>query len=132
MRYTFLYLLCTYTNFCSRYGTDNLPLKEETQCRFVVFMANKAGLIHHTVKSYLYGHAPTNRNTSIANCYRKHEAEKKRVYEQRILEVEHSTFTTLVFSATEGMAKQCSTFYKRLTPALQTSGNTPIARPYVG
>ena len=63
-------------------------------------------------------HAPTNRNTSITNCYRKHEAEKKRIYEQRILEVEHSTFTPLVFSATGGMAKQCTTFYKRLASLL--------------
>ena len=29
-------------------------------------------------------HAPTNRNSSISNFYRKHEAEKKRVYEQHI------------------------------------------------
>ena len=63
-------------------------------------------------------HAPTNRNTSITNCYRKHEAEKNRVYEQRILEVEHSTFTPVVFSATGGMAKQCTTFYKRLASLL--------------
>ena len=59
-----------------------------------------------------------NRSSSISNCYRKHEAEKRRAYEQRLLEVEHSTFTPLVFSATGGMAKQCSTFYKRLASLL--------------
>lgn len=36
-------------------------------------------------------HAPTNRSTSISNCYRKHEAEKKRAYEQRIREVYNRT-----------------------------------------
>ena len=46
------------------------------------------------------------------------EAEKKRAYEQRIREVEHSTFTPLVFSATGGMAKQSTTFYKRLASLL--------------
>ena len=71
-------------------------------------------------------HAPTNRKSI-------HEEEKKRTYEQRILEVEHSTFTPLVFSNTGGMAKQCSTFYKRLASrALQTSGNSHTAPPYAG
>ena len=36
-------------------------------------------------------HAPANKNTTISKCYRKHEAEKKRAYEQRTLEVEQST-----------------------------------------
>ena len=53
--------------------------------------------------------ATSNSNTSISNCYRKHENEKKRAYEQRIREVEHSTFTPLVFSATGGMGKQGTT-----------------------
>ena len=47
-------------------------------------------------------YAPSNNQTSPA-CYRKLEQEKKRVYEQRICEVEHSSFTPLVFSATGGM-----------------------------
>ena len=72
-------------------------------------------------------HAPTNRNTTISNCYRKHEAEKKRAYEQCILEVEHSTFTPLVFSATGGMAKQCSTFYKRLASRLAEKWEQPYS-----
>ena len=65
-------------------------------------------------------HAPSNRNTSITNCYRKHEAEKKRAYEQRIREVEHSSFTPLVFSAT---GEQGSTFYKRLAALLAEKRN---------
>ena len=65
-------------------------------------------------------HAPSNRNTSIPNCYRRHEAEKKRAYEQRIREVEHSSFTPLVFSATGGMG---STFYRRLATLLAEKWN---------
>ena len=68
-------------------------------------------------------HAPSNRNTSIPNCYRRHEAEKKRAYEQRISEVEHSSFTPLVFSATGGMGQQCSTFYRRLAALLAEKWN---------
>ena len=68
-------------------------------------------------------HASSNRNTSIPNCYRRHEAEKKRAYEQRIREVEHSSFTPLVFSVTGGMGQQCSTFYRRLAALLAEKWN---------
>ena len=63
-------------------------------------------------------HAPSNRNTSIAQCYRKHEQEKKRSYDQRIREIEHASFTPLVLSATGGLAKQAEVFYKRLASLL--------------
>ncbi len=59
-------------------------------------------------------HAPTNKNSSISNCYRKHENEKKRVYEERITNIEQSSFTPLILSATGGMAKQSTIFYKWL------------------
>ena len=39
-------------------------------------------------------HAPTNRHSQLSSCYRKHEREKKRAYEQRVREVEHATFTS--------------------------------------
>ena len=45
-------------------------------------------------------------------CYKKHENEKKRVYEERIKNIEHSSFTLLILSARDGMAKQSTTFYK--------------------
>ena len=35
--------------------------------------------------------APFNKNQTPAACYRKHEREKKRAYDQRIREVEHSS-----------------------------------------
>ena len=41
-----------------------------------------------------------------------------RAYEQRVRDVEHSTFTPIVLSATGGMAKQSTTFYKRLASRL--------------
>ena len=68
-------------------------------------------------------HAPTNKNTTISKCYRKHEAEKKRAYEQ----VEQSTFTPLIFSATGGMAKQSTTFYKRLASLLADKWEHPYS-----
>ena len=55
--------------------------------------------------------APSYRNQDISNLFSKHEREKKREYNQRVLEVENSVFTPLVFSTSGGMSKnaQCST-----------------------
>ena len=72
-------------------------------------------------------HTPTNKNTTISNCYRKHEAEKKWAYEQHILKVEQSTFTPLIFSATGGMTKQSTTFYRRLASLLADKWEHPYS-----
>ena len=72
-------------------------------------------------------HAPSNRNTSIQKCFRKHEMEKKRAYEQRILEVEHATFTPLVFSASGGFGKEATPFYKRLASLLTDHWDQPYS-----
>ena len=62
-------------------------------------------------------HAPSNRHP---HCYRKHELEKKRHYEQRVREVEQASFAPLVLSATGGMANEATVFYKRLASRLAT------------
>ena len=52
--------------------------------------------------------------TPLTKTYRRHENDKRRQYEQLILNVEHSSFVPLVFSATGGMSKLTSTFYRHL------------------
>ena len=74
-------------------------------------------------------HTASNRQTSVATCYRKHEAIKKCAYEQRIREVEHSSFTPLVLSATGGLAVEATTFYKRLAACLTQMGATLFIHP---
>ena len=59
-------------------------------------------------------HVPSNRHTSPTACYKKHEKEKRRAYDQRVQEIEHGTFTPLVFSATGGMGPAAQVFYRRL------------------
>ena len=54
----------------------------------------------------------------MSACYRKHERAKKRAYEQRIREVEHTSFTPLVLSAIGGLAIEAISFYKRLSSLL--------------
>ena len=63
-------------------------------------------------------YAPSNWQSSIFSCYRKHESLKKRAYEQRVREVEHASFAPLVFSATGGMANEATVFYKKLASCL--------------
>ena len=51
--------------------------------------------------------------------------DKKRAYEQRIHEVEHASFTPLVMSATGGLAKEATNFYKRLASRLADKWDQP-------
>ena len=72
--------------------------------------------------------APSNKNLTPAACYnRKHEREKKRAYDQRIREVEHSSFSPLVFSATGGMGREATCFYKRLASMLAHKWDQPYS-----
>ena len=46
--------------------------------------------------------------------YRMHENEKRRLYSRRVLDIEHGTFTPLVFTTTGGMGKECLRYHSRL------------------
>ena len=46
--------------------------------------------------------APSYRNTSLSQCYRRNELKERRAYDERIREVEHGSFSTLVFSTAGG------------------------------
>ena len=72
--------------------------------------------------------APSNRGQTPAAAYRKHEREKKRAYEQRVREVEHSSFTPLVLSASGGMGTEASIFYKRLATLLADKWDSYYSR----
>ena len=69
--------------------------------------------------------APSNRRYPLAATYRNHEKEKKRQYEQRIREIEHSSFCPLVFSLTGGLAPAATAFYKRLASQLSDKWKQP-------
>ena len=58
--------------------------------------------------------APSHRHTSLPQCYRKNELEKKRSHEEWIGEVEHGTFSPLVFSTSGGMGPIATTVYRRI------------------
>ena len=61
-------------------------------------------------------------------CFWKHELEKKRAYEQRILEIEHVSFTPLDLSASGGLAKESTNFYKNLASKLAEKLHQPYSQ----
>ena len=63
-------------------------------------------------------YAASNQHQQQSAVYRKHENEKKRMYEQQIREVEHGSFTSLVMLSTGGLGNSATAFYKRLASML--------------
>ena len=63
-------------------------------------------------------YAPCYQNSTQAQRYRKNELEKKRAYDERVREIEHGSFSPLVFSAVGGMGTTATIVYKRLASLL--------------
>ena len=57
----------------------------------------------------------TNRSRSLMTCYRANEEIKKRKYDQRIREVEHASFSPLIFSTSGGFGPISLLFIKKLS-----------------
>ena len=72
--------------------------------------------------------APSYRNSSLAICYRKNELEKKRAYDQRVREIEHGSFSPLVFSTSGGMGTTATVVYKRIASLIATKYDKPYSR----
>ena len=58
--------------------------------------------------------AESYRNSSLPSLYRAHKIEQKRQYGKRALDVEHASFTPLVFTTAGGMGREATAAYKRL------------------
>ena len=57
-------------------------------------------------------------NNNTKSVLRKHETEKKRQYNRRVMEVEHGTFTPLIFTTGGVMSQECSLYHKGLAEKL--------------
>ena len=60
---------------------------------------------------------------NLKSIFATHEKEKKRSYNQRIIETENGSFTPLVFACTGGMSRECGKFYSRLADLIATKKN---------
>ena len=61
---------------------------------------------------------PTNSAISLDTALKRHEDEKKRCYNERVLEVEQSCFSPLVFSVTGALGNEAEKFYRNLARLL--------------
>jgi hypothetical protein len=66
-------------------------------------------------------------NQSMPSLFRKAEQNKKRQYNDRILNVEHADFTPMVFATSGGMGPQASIVTKRLCEKLAEKQDLPIS-----
>ena len=61
--------------------------------------------------------------------HRLHENEKKRFYSRRVLDIDHGTFTPLVFTTTGGTGKESLGFHSRFTELIATKKGENYAKP---
>ena len=66
--------------------------------------------------------AESNKAISIDAAFERHEQEKKRTYNRRVLEVEKATFTPLVFSLLDQWGGKLRNFTKDLQHSYQKKG----------
>ena len=66
-----------------------------------------------------------NQNKPTTTIFKEHENEKKRKYQQRVLDVEMGTFTPLVLGTNGGMGTECQMFLKHLADKLSRRDGEP-------
>ena len=71
--------------------------------------------------------AQSNQTKTVEEAFRKHEDEKKRTYNRRILEVEKATFTPLVYSTLGGMGQESEKFTQRVASLIATKKDIPYS-----
>ena len=71
--------------------------------------------------------AASNKNRPSKTIFREHETRKKREYLQRVLEVEHATFTPLVLGTNGGIGDECGHFVSELANKLSLKQDEPYA-----
>ena len=62
----------------------------------------------------MHPNAPSYVKKNINQVYRAHEKEKKRTYNERIIQVEKASFTPIVMSTFGGMGEEAARFHKRI------------------
>ena len=65
---------------------------------------------------------------SLLAVHKKNENEKKLEYNQQILQVEHGSFTPLVFSCFGRMSRECSRFFSHTAESLANRRKEPKSK----
>ena len=64
---------------------------------------------------------------SLQSVLTKHEREKKRQYNQRVMDIEHGTFTPLVFTVNGSMGPECAQYHRCLVDKIAEKTGQPYA-----
>ena len=68
----------------------------------------------------MHPNSPSYEDKTPEQIYIQHEREKKRTYNDRILQVEKGSFSPLIFSTTGGMGPECTKYHKRIAELIAT------------
>ena len=71
--------------------------------------------------------ASTHLQSPLAKCFENNEREKKRKYNQRVIQVEHGTFSPLVFTLYGGMSRETEHFISTLCAKLALKRDIPYS-----
>ena len=82
--------------------------KHVSMCLAMVFGGHKKDI------RIMHPNSPSYRDKDIDQVYRQHEREKKRTYNERIIQVEKGSFTPIVMSTFGGMGVEAERFHKRI------------------
>ena len=69
--------------------------------------------------------AKSYREMELIAAHTRNEREKARAYEERIINVDHGSFTPLVFTTSGGMGPRAQVFYKRLAELMAERKQKP-------
>ena len=64
-------------------------------------------------------------NQTLKRSYEWNEKEKKRSYNERVMQLEHGTFSPLVFAATGGLGRECEKVYNRIGSIIAEKRDAP-------
>ena len=73
-------------------------------------------------------YTPSHLGTTLAQRYRRNEQEKKRAYEEKVREVEHGSFSPIIFSTSVGMGPIATVVYKWIAPLIAEKRDQPYSR----
>ena len=71
----------------------------------------------------MHPNSPSYVNKDIAQVFKAHEQEKKRTYNERIIQVEKGSFTPIVVSTFGGMGGEAESYHKRLAQLISEKRN---------
>ena len=72
--------------------------------------------------------ANSNRNSTTDQVLHRSAQEKKRAYNERVMDVENGTFTPLIFGTNGAMGSECKKFHQELANQLSVKRNEPYTK----